>query len=286
LLKQVKVKLLYASVIASLTLSSAAWAAASAAKATVPGNVSTWVATAAHAGTAPDSQTVTIAVHMALSDLAGLRSLVDDVSKPGSPEYGHYLNPAALRDRFAPASADVAAVEAMLKGAGMANVQVGPAGVYVAATATVAQLRSAFAVTQETYVHGTMTLRANREAPSIPAALAGKVLFIEGLDESTSLRQPHHVSASQGDLVAPASYKPSLTGHAQSTTSATSALTPPPVAAGNPSPYCSTYFGDSNAVLSTKPAPYNATLPWLDCGYTPQHKRPTALTGSSQTAPA
>jgi subtilase family serine protease len=264
-----KAKLLCASVIASVTLSSAAWAAATAATATVPGNVSSWVTTAAHAGTAPDNQTVTIAVHMVLRDLAGLRRLAADVSKPGSPNYGHYLTPAALRDRFAPAGADVAAVAAMLKGAGMASVQVGPAGAYVSATATVAQLRSTFAVSQETYVYGKRTLRANREAPSIPAALAGKILYIEGLDDSTSLKQPQHVSATQGDLVAPASYRPGLVAHAQ-IPNAASAVTPPPVASNIPSPYCSTYFGDSTAVLSTQPAPYNAAMPWLNCGYTPQ----------------
>ena len=264
-----KAKLFSASVLASLTLCSAAWAAPTAAKATVPGNVSTWVSTATQAGTAPDSQTVTIAVHMVLRDLAGLKSLVADVSRPGSPDYGHYLTPAAMMDRFAPATSDVAAVEAMLKGAGMANVQAGPGGAYVSATATVAQLRSTFAVSQNTYVYGTRTLRANREAPSIPAALAGKILYIEGLDDSNILRRPHHVSATQGDLVSPAVAQPGLTAHA-GTSSAPAAVTPPPVASYDPSPFCSTYFGDSNATLSSKPAPYKATLPWLNCGYTPQ----------------
>ena len=269
MLKHMKTTLLYASMIASLTLSSAAWAAAATAKATVPGNISAWVSNASHAGTAPDNQTVTIAVHMVLRNVTGLRNLVADVSKPGSPEYGHYLTPAAVRDRFAPDRADVSAVEAMLKGGGMTSVQVGPANAYVSATATVAQIRSTFAVSQDTYVYGTRTLRANREAPSIPAALAGKILYIEGLDDTTTLRQPHRVSATQGDLVAPASYNPSAVAHAQMLGDS-SAVTPPPLTGNTPSPYCSTYFGDSNAVLSTQPAPYKANLPWLNCGYSPQ----------------
>jgi subtilase family serine protease len=264
-----KAKLLCAGVIASLTLSTASWAAASAAKATIPGNVSSWATTAARSGTAPDSQTVTIAVHMVLRDVAALRSLVADVSTPGSPEYGNYLTPAAVRDRFAPDQADIAAVEAMLKGAGMANIQVGPANAYVSATATVAQLRSTFAVSQDTYVYNKKTLRANREAPSIPAALAGKILYVEGLDDSTTLRQPHHVLATQGDLVAPAGSQPSAVTHPEFKRD-TAAVTPPPTTGSTPSPYCSTYFGDSSAVLTTQPAPYKATMPWLNCGYTPQ----------------
>jgi subtilase family serine protease len=264
-----KAKLLCAGVIASVTLSTAAWAAASAAKATIPGNVSSWATSAAHSGTAPDSQTVTIAVHMVLRDVTALRSLAAEVSTPGSPEYGHYLTPAVVRARFAPDSADVAAVEAMLKGAGMANIQVGPSNAYVSATATVAQLRSTFAVSQDTYVYNNKTLRANREAPSIPAALAGKILYIEGLDDSNTLRQSHRVSATQSAIVAPASFQASSIAQADFKRE-TAAVTPPPTTGNTPSPYCSTYFGDTSAVLTTQPAPYKATLPWLNCGYTPQ----------------
>jgi subtilase family serine protease len=141
----------------------------------VPGNVSTWVNTAAQSGVAPDNQSVAIAVHMSLNNLDGLRSLVAGVSKPGSSGYGQYLTPAEVRERFAPASVDVAAVETMLRGGGMADVHVGPANAYVSATATVAQIRSTFQVTQSVYVYGNKTLRANREAPSIPAALGGRM---------------------------------------------------------------------------------------------------------------
>ena len=49
---------------------------------------------------------------------------------------------AAFAARYAPDAADVAAVQAMLTRAGMTNIVVGPHGAYVAATATVGQLRS------------------------------------------------------------------------------------------------------------------------------------------------
>jgi subtilase family serine protease len=259
-----KTKLPCVSVIASFLVSANAWGAATV---SVPGNVSTWVNTAAQSGVAPDNQSVAIAVHMSLNNLDGLRSLVAGVSKPGSSGYGQYLTPAEVRERFAPASVDVAAVETMLRGGGMADVHVGPANAYVSATATVAQIRSTFQVTQSVYVYGNKTLRANREAPSIPAALGGKILFIEALDESTTLKQPHHVSATQGNLVAPAAYEHDRIISGQESTAF---ITPPPVADNDPSPYCSTYFGDTSAVLSTQPSPYSANMPWLLCGYTPQ----------------
>jgi len=237
--------------------------ARAAATATVPGNVSTWAIAANKSGTAAESAVVDIAVHMALRHADSLKKFVDAVSKPGNALYGHYLTKEQFRAAYAPEAADAAAVKALLLAAGMKDVVVGPANAYVFARATIAQLRSTFGVTQHIYRIAGHTLRANAEAPSIPASLAGKVLFIEGLDDSDILRHPNHHSATrEGPLKAPA-------GAAATAT----AVTPPPVADSDPSPYCSTYVGDNKATLSTAPFPYNATENWLVCGYTPQQIR-------------
>ena len=44
------------------------------------------------------------------------------------------------------------------------------------------------------YSYKGMTLRANKEEPTIPAALAGKIVYIEGLDDTMALRTPFHIS--------------------------------------------------------------------------------------------
>jgi len=243
--------------------------------AALPGNVSGWVASAVKTGTASDNQQVTIAVYMTLKDLRGLKQLVAGVSAPGSAAYGHYLSPAAFRLRFAPDPADVSAVKALLTRAGMTNIQTGAAGTYVSASTTVAQLRSTFAVSQDLYNSGGVTLRANKEAPSLPAALAGKIVYIEGLDDTTFLKKPHHVSVTAGAHVAPAALAVPASPSAPSAPSAmsaeaSSAVTPPPVASNIPSPYCDTYSGDLVATLSNAAGPYGRKLPWLNCGYTPQ----------------
>ncbi len=250
--------------IAASALAACIGTAAPAAAAALADNVPGWVAGATSIGPADDRTTVTIAVHMALRDRPGLQALADAVSRPGTAAYGHYLTPAAFRARFAPDTADVAAVQAFLKTAGMTDIQAGPAGAYISARATVGTLRSAFGVTQALYRHGSTILRANKEAPTIPEALTSKILFIEGLDDTGLLRRPQHVSVTQGERVAPAAF---AAGQVHPAT------TPPPVAANLPSPYCSTYFGDTRATLSTKPGPYDRTLPWLVCGYTPQQVR-------------
>ncbi len=125
------------------------------------------------------------------------------IDRPAS--YGRYLKGDEFAKRFAPSSADVAAVKALLEHAGMTDVQVGPIGAYVSAQATVAQIRSTFNVTQNLYAYKGLTLRANAEAPALPAALAKKVVFLDGLDDTGLLRVPFHLSAYQGALVAPTS---------------------------------------------------------------------------------
>jgi subtilase family serine protease len=231
--------------------------------ASAAGNVAGWVKNATKLGAASGSQKVTIALHLQLRDTAALKKLATEVSTPTSKEYGRYLTVAQFGARFAPSAADVQAAKVLLERAGMTDVTVGPHGVYVSAVATVDQLRSTFKVTQNVYSYKGMKLRANTDEPTLPAALAAKVVFIEGLDDSTLMRTPQHHSATMGALSAPAAMTKSATAPA---------VTPPPVAANLPSPYCNTSYGADALVgtLSTPADVYGAAIPWLNCGYTPQ----------------
>ena len=143
----------------------------------------------------------------------------------------------------------------------MSHVQVGALGAYVSASATVDQIRRTFHVTQNLYSFGGKTLRANKEEPTLPASLTGKVLFVEGLDDSALLRHPYHRSAVMKDLVSPAA----------AANASANTVTPPPVASGNPSPYCNQHYGTGTlvATLSTAADVYGGEIPWLGCGYTP-----------------
>ena len=57
------------------------------------GNVAGWVKNATLKGPASATTSVTIAVHMALKNLAALKSFVAEVSNPKGREYGQYLSP-------------------------------------------------------------------------------------------------------------------------------------------------------------------------------------------------
>jgi subtilase family serine protease len=251
----------------------AAGVATAAGTTTVPGNVAGWVKSAQKTGSASSSTQVTIAVHMALKNTAGLKKLVDQVSSPKSSRYGRYLSNEEFAAGYAPAASDVDAVKALLERAGMAEVAVGPHGVYVSAKATVAQLTKAFGVDQNLYSYKGMTLRANTKAPTIPAALGGKVLFIEGLDDTGMMRTPLHRLPNQ-DAAKSSAVRTAAVENASSEASAP-ANTPPPPAAALPSPYCNHFFGGgaSVATLSTPADVYGASIPWLGCGYDPSEIR-------------
>jgi subtilase family serine protease len=247
--------LLATAIACAVTVTSAMAAATS-------GSVAGWVKNATLIGAAPDSMSVNIVVSMNLSNTAALKTFVSQVSSPSSASYGQYLTKEQFGARFAPAASDVEAVRAGLEHVGMTNVTVGPFGAYVSATATVRQLATVFHISQNLYSYKGLTLRANREEPTIPASLAGKVAFIGGLDDSTLLRTPQFHSATMGTL-----HTPSIAGSASP-----DVPTPPPVAAGAPPAFCNTDFGASVlvATLSTAADVYGAAIPWLNCGYTPQ----------------
>jgi subtilase family serine protease len=216
------------------------------------GSVAPWVASAKQVGSASDDTMVTLAFYIGFTNTKELDALVAAQTRPGSPEYGKYLTPAEFHERFGADKAKVALVQESLRKMGFAVTHTPKSGYFVEARGTVAQIKNAFHVSQDLYKFQGKVLRANAQAPSLPAALAGSVTYIKGLDETGLLMHPD--LKGQDAAVKPASLK-------------TQPKAGPGYPGSIPSPYCSTYFGDTVATLSTTPAPFAAQIPWLPCGY-------------------
>lgn len=231
-------------------------------------HVARWLALATRVGPAPPDQTVTLSAFIGFRNLDELTSLIHRQSTPGSADYGHYLTAAQFRARFAPSAEVEARVEKGLRDLGFTVGDKPNSNLYVEFSGTVAQVKAAFHVSQDLYAFDGKVLRANAQEPTLPASLAGLVNGIGGLDESGLLIHPNHHSISD-DLPSTALTKPAVAAQA----SATGPAATLPFAANLPSPYCSTYFGDTVATISTTPAPYAAQMPWLVCSYTPQQMR-------------
>ncbi len=230
-------------------------------------SVGGWTKKAVVVGDAADSATVKIALFLNFRDLDTLKSLVKAQSTPGNKQYGKYLTPEEFRARFAPPASDVKLVQDTLKELGFKIENTPKSGLFVEASGTVAQVKSAFHVTQHVYALNGKQLRANAENPKLPAKLANIVSYVAGLDELGKLRTPMHVLAHGADDVVGVAkaFKPS--------SARVSPNAPPPPTAGDPGKFCSTYWGDNNATLGKTAGIFPKTLPWEMCGYTPQQLR-------------
>ena len=226
-----------------------------------------WATPANHVGAAAEADRVSIVAFLSFRNQQGLKNLIAAQSDPSSAQYGKYLTPDEFHALFSPRAADVKRVQTTLEKLGF-HVDATPAsGLFVEASGTVAQVKASFAVTQELYSYKGLLLRSNAETPSIPAAIADVVTYVAGLDQRSALRKPNHIRLNE---------TASESAPARTTSAAPASVSgsaPPPVAAVIPSPVCSTYWGDHTATLSSAPAPYSQTLPWLVCGYTPQQIR-------------
>jgi subtilase family serine protease len=227
-------------------------------------DVSKWVSEATHVGAAKDSQRVPITVFLSFRDQAGLEALIAAQSSPGNAQYGRYLTPEQFRARFAPAAADVARVQNTLRKLGFSIDATPKSGLFVQASGTVAQVKSAFGVSQDLYSYKGRTLRANTQSPRLPKEISDVVTYVAGLDDSATLRKPNH------KRIADDGRQAALARVAATTVEPNA---PPPVSAQLESPFCSNYWADHTAKLSSAPGLYPQTLPWLICGYTPQQVR-------------
>jgi subtilase family serine protease len=234
------------------------------------GHVARWVAKATKVGAADESQTVRLAALLGFRNQDELTRLIAQQSTPGSADYNHYLTAAQFHQRFAPSAQDEAKVAAGLRTMGFSVTGKPASNLYVEFTGTVAQVKTAFGVSQNLYSYKGKVMRANAEEPSLPASLSGLVIAINGLDDTGQLIHPFHRSIN--DDVAGATAASATATTAMGANGAGPAVTLP-VAANLPSPYCSTYFGDTVATLSTTPSPYPAQVPWLVCAYNPQQIR-------------
>jgi subtilase family serine protease len=260
---------------ASLALALATSAGANAAtekSVALKGNVAQWVKQAKLVGPADESQTVSLTFYLGFRKLAEMQALATAVATPGSASYGAYLTPAEFQARFAPDAATVAAAQAAIAKLGFAVGHKAPSGFYIQATGTVKQLKAAFHVSQNLYSFAGKTMRANAEEPQLPASLGAYVTAIAGLDETGQLIRPAHVMTRDAQT-SRETHTINTAATALRALAATGPGAPPPVAAGIPLAYCSTYWGDHSAVVTPIPSPFAKVEPWAVCGYTPQQIR-------------
>jgi hypothetical protein len=105
--------------------------------------------------------------------------LIQDVTTPGSPQYGHYLTVAQFQARFSPTDAAVAAVEQWLDRQGLDVIDVTKDNMIVHVRGKANKLEQAFGVKINDYRANGRSFYSNDRAPSVPPGLG--VYWVTGL---------------------------------------------------------------------------------------------------------
>ncbi|MFE1290689.1 protease pro-enzyme activation domain-containing protein [Streptomyces sp. NPDC058751] len=205
---------------------------------TLAGTRPAWATPSADKGAASDGSRVSARVYLAGRDAKGLAAYARAVSDPHSASYGKYLSAEKARTRFGATGAQVSAVTAWLRSAGLEVT--GTTLHYVSVTGDVASAEKAFGTQLHNYAKGGKTYRAPSGTASAPAALNGAVLTVTGLDNA-----PHKAR------------------HADQ-------LPPPDAVFKNSGPF-SSYYGSKTA--STLPDAYGTKVPYAVQGYTGKQLR-------------
>ncbi|GAA4858339.1 protease pro-enzyme activation domain-containing protein [Kitasatospora terrestris] len=158
------------------------------ARVALPQTVTPAVARSQKKGDLPTDRQIGVAVSLKLRDTAELDRFLQAVATPGTAEYGHYLTPEQFGARFGATQGDVDRVSAFLASQGLKVTSVSANRQVINATGSAAKVAQAFGTHESTYSdpqQGGRTFFANDAAASVPAALAGVVEGVSGLNDHT-----------------------------------------------------------------------------------------------------
>ena len=176
---------------ALLAAPSAGWAQGTALPNSLPR-----VAHAAVVGGVDPGETVPVMLTLPLRDPAGLDALIQRQNTPGSPDFQRFLTPAEFADRFGPTQADYDAAALWAQSQGLTVTATHRNRLLLEVSGPAQAAQAAFGVRLQRVQLPASGGRAARiarvpnSAPTVPAALAGRISGVVGLD-TVAVRRPH-----------------------------------------------------------------------------------------------
>lgn len=162
--------------------SQAAAGAASPTAKTITGSHPAWATPAGDTGTVPAGTEITGTVYLAGQDPAGLTAYATAVSDPANAAYGRFLTPAQYQARFGATPAQVRAVSAWAKDAGLTVL--GSTSHAVTVRGTNAAVARAFGTSVHQYRVRGQLRHAPAKDVTVPASVASAVLGVTGLSSA------------------------------------------------------------------------------------------------------
>ncbi len=133
---------------------------------------------------------VPLALTLPLRDPAGLTRLLQRQYTPGDPLFHHFITPVEFTARFSPTAQTYAAVAAFARSKGLSITQTHPTRLLLDVSGPSAAVEAAFQVHLRNFESPEgRVFHAPDAEPAIPAALAGKIVGVLGLQNS-AVRRP------------------------------------------------------------------------------------------------
>jgi pseudomonalisin len=123
-----------------------------------------------------------VGVSVAGRDAPGLKALLRDQYVKASADYQHFLTPAEFAQRFGAVATDTAAVKDWLAAKGLSVTYTNPAGTYLMASGSVAQVEDTFATHLANFTGQAGTPFASYTANTSPPTVPTAVTAVAGLD--------------------------------------------------------------------------------------------------------
>ena len=159
----------------------------------LPAHVPDLVAQANLVGRSPAQENVSLALTLPLRNEAQLDALLQRLYDPNDALYGQFLTSAQFVARFAPTQADYDAVAAYARAQGLTVTGTHPNRLVLDVVGTAQTVENAFGLKLKQYrLPEGRVFRAPDSNPAIPAALAGKLQGVVGLDTAT-VWHPHNI---------------------------------------------------------------------------------------------
>jgi PKD repeat protein len=142
---------------------------------------------------------VHLIVSLQLRDKAALQTFIHNQHTPGNPQYGTVMTTAQFLAAHAPTADQAQAVRDYLAQAGFHNIRIATNRTLVSADGSAAAAQSAFNTQLVRYQVGGRTVFSNTSDAQVPAALAGTVLAVLGL-QNVGQAMTHRQQAQRVDL--------------------------------------------------------------------------------------
>jgi len=146
---------------------------------------------------------MTLYLNSSAEQRANLQQLLRYQQNPRSPLFHQWLTPEQFADRFGLSSADSQAIADWLTSQGFTVKKIARSRTWIAFSGTAGQAERAFHTEIHRYVFQGKSYFANATEPSMPAALAGMVSGVGGMDDYTLESTQPQFTSSFGHTLAP-----------------------------------------------------------------------------------